>query len=177
MDGCSLLVAVRRQQRGVNLSMVPRAKTRKGKGEAMSKTPRTDYYRSAFKASKEKSNLIDWLLDEFAQLETELAECKAKLSQETASSGDAWLSQHAWQERAEAAEAKLAAYENDAERYRWLRLQKEHLMICFEDAGPEHFGLADVCQGLSWDELDAAIDAAKAEDHLQPSSKADASNE
>jgi hypothetical protein len=44
-------------------------------------TPRTDHYRAEFKRRKETSDLIEWMLDEFAQEERRLhakeAECKA----------------------------------------------------------------------------------------------------
>lgn len=56
--------------------------------------------------------------------------------------------------------AEIVALRRDAERYRFLRMQKENLMQCFEDAGPHNFGMADVCEGLSNEYLDAAIDAA-----------------
>jgi len=39
---------------------------------AAAPTPRTNHYRTEFKRRKETSDLIEWLLDEFAQTETEL---------------------------------------------------------------------------------------------------------
>ena len=46
----------------------------------MSETPRTDHYRVAFKRRKESSELIGWILDEFAQEERKSATLEHDLS-------------------------------------------------------------------------------------------------
>jgi hypothetical protein len=66
----------------------------------------------------------------------------------------------------ESLEAELSAAKADANRYRWLRQQKENLMYCFTDPGD--FGIADVACGLFADELDRAIDAGMAEHEYAP---------
>ena len=67
-----------------------------------SETPRTDHYRAEFKHRKETSDLIEWLLDEFAQEERRLREAEAQLDAWQSVFGTSQLS-HA-QARLEAAE-------------------------------------------------------------------------
>ena len=46
-----------------------------------SKTPRTDHYRTEFKRRKETSDLIEWMLDEFAQEERRLSAAQSALAE------------------------------------------------------------------------------------------------
>jgi len=61
-------------------------------------------------------------------------------------------------ERAEKAEAELAAFREDAERYRWLRTPKlsRHMVMFWMSESARYVA-------LNWTDLDFAIDAARKE--------------